>query len=148
MTNHIESIRAMAAEGKRDELVQLAISQGLPKPHHKAKPETIAELIINHVTQPPKSPEMLHPAEKPQAAPAKIHTPDEVREACKAYFDKPGFEAIFNEDDTWHFKCRGAEDSGHMSCALRVIKMKAETVSHGARKMVTMKFDGEEIMRA
>lgn len=149
MSNNFDNILQLARDGKRDELVHLAITQGLPKPHHNAKPQTIAEAIINHVTTPVRPPaEMKHVAEKPQPAPLRINKPDEVREACKVFFEKEGFEVKFREDDTWHFRYKGAEDSGHMSVPLRVMKLKAMTVAQGAHRLRTMKFDGEEVMRA
>ena len=132
----------------REELVHLAVRQGLT-PHHRSKPETIIKQIIEAATTPPKPPlqSMEHPAEKkmPDAA---VNTEEAVREACKAFFAKPGFEAIFTPT-TWHFRCRGAEDSGHMSTIMRVIRMKADTVSRGARRMVTTKnMDGHDVMMA
>lgn len=148
--NNFDNILQLARDGKRDELVHLAITQGLPKPHPRAKPQTIAQQIIDHVTTPARAqPEhMKHPAEKAQPAPLKINTEAEVREVCAPYFNKEGFQAIFRDDDTWHFRYKGAEDSGHMSVPLRVLKMKAMSVAQGAHRLVTMKFDGEEVMRA
>lgn len=148
--NNFDNILQLARDGKRDELVHLAITQGLPKPHHSCKPQTIAQLIIDHVTTPVRAQpdHMKHPAEKAQTAPLKINTPDEVREVCKQYFEKEGFEVRFREDDTWHFRYKGSEDSGHMSVPLRVMKLKAMSVAQGAHRLVTMKFDGEEVMRA
>lgn len=128
-----------------EKLRELAMQHGLA-PHHKCKPETIANMIIEHVTTPAKAPEMKHPAEKPNPA-LKINTEEEVREACKPFINKEGFEAIFTPE-TWYFRCNGAEDSGHMSTALRVIRMKAETISRGARRPVKIIFDGEPIMAA
>lgn len=136
--NNFDNILKLGREGKIEELRNLAISQGL-KPHHRAKPMTLAQAIIDHVSAAPPQPQnMKHPAERAQPAPLKIHTPDEVRKDCAEYLDKDGFEAIFREDNTWHFKYKGAEDSGHMSTIMRVIKLKAMTVAQGARKLRTM----------
>lgn len=137
--NNFDNILQLARDGKKSELLELARSQGM-KVHHSCGPQKIAEAIINHVTQlsqPVKHDAMKHPAEQPQAAPMHINTPEEVREACKQFFEKDGFEVRFRDDDTWHFRCKGAEDSGHMSVPLRVLKLKAMTVSGGARRLVT-----------
>lgn len=129
-----------------EELRTLAAQHGI-KPHHKAKPETLAKQIIDKVVNPaPKKQEMQHPAQKPAAAPV-INTEEQVREACKAYFSREGYEVTFT-GETWHFKYAGAEDTGHMSVPLRIIRMKAESVARGARKPVTINFDGERIMAA
>lgn len=114
-----------------NQLRELAIKQGLT-PHHRSKPDTLIKAIIEHATTPAKQPQMQHPAEKKQEAP-KLNTEEEVRTACAVFFQKPGFEANFTEE-TWHFKCKGSEDSGHLSVPMRVIKMKAESVSRGARR--------------
>lgn len=146
MSNNFDNILQLGRTNKLDELRQLAITQGL-KPHPRAKAMTLAQAIIDHVTQPPALKEMTHPAERPQAAIA-MNTEAEVRAACAEYFNKQGYEAIFRDDDTWHFRYKGAEDSGHMSVLLRVIKLKAMTVAQGAHRLRKMKFDGEEIIAA
>lgn len=145
--NNFDNILQLARDGKKQELLELARTQGL-KVHHSCKPQTIAEAIINHVTQPVAQPQMKHPAEMPQAAPRKINTEEEVLAAIKPFM-KEGFDAKFYEDGTWHFRYKGSEDSGHMSVPLRVIRMKAESVSHGARAPKMMKAeDGAMIFAA
>lgn len=124
------------------ELRVLAAQHGI-KAHHKAKPETIARQIIEKVSEPKQ--EMKHVAEKPKEA--VLNTEEQVREACRPYMAKDGFNAVFT-DTTWHFSCRGSEDTGHMSVPLRIIKMKAEMVSHGARKPVMISIDGVSMMAA
>lgn len=131
-----------------EELRSLAAKQGI-KVHHKMKPETLAKAIAASATEPQvnKTKEQLkHTAELPKA-PAKINTEEEVRDVCQKFFAKEGYEAIF-KDEIWHFKYNGSEDSGHMSVPLRIIRMKAENVSRGARKPITMTFDGERIFAA
>jgi len=125
----------------------LAAQYGI-KTHHKAKVETIAKAIIEHIT--PKPVETLkHPAEQPSTQPINIHTEAEVLAAIAPYTKLDGFVAKFPGDDTWYFSRKGAEESGHMSCPLRVIRMKAETVSKGARKPFLVKnADGQDVMMA
>ena len=119
------------------------------KTHHKNTAEKIAKLIIEHVSNPKPQVETLkHVAETPKPA-ALVHSEDEVREVIKNYAAKEGFSVQFPGDDTWIFKYKGAEESGHMSVPLRVIRMKAESVSKGARRMVTVKnSDGHDVMMA
>lgn len=131
-----------------DDLKQLAVKEGVTFHHRISKPETLAKLIIEHVTQPQKAPEMKHPAEQPTKAAPVLNTEDEVREACERYFAKDGFRAEF-EDDTWRFRYKGAEDSGHMTVPLRVIKMKAMSVAQGAKRPFIVKNElGQEVMLA
>ena len=102
--------------------------------HPRHKPETIAKLIIEHLQNAPKQQQMKHVAELPSEKPIVLNTEDQVREAIKTALAKPGFEAKFLPDNTWWFRCKGAEEAGHMSVPLRVIKMKADSVSVGARR--------------
>lgn len=93
-------------------------------------PEQIAS-AIHEASQPKpaKAAAQAAPAPAPQA-----NTPDDVRRAIAAITAKhKGFEAIF-ADDTWTFRCRGAEDSGNLAIPLRVIAMKAGSVAKGARR--------------
>ena len=129
------------------DLRTLAAQYGI-KTHHKAKAETIAKAIVEHVTPKPQAETLKHPAELAKPA-LVIHTEEQVREACAAYFRIDGFVAKFPGDDTWYFARKGAEESGHMSSPLRVIKMKAESISKGARKPFIVKnADGADVMMA
>lgn len=113
------------------ELRTLAAKMSI-KTHHKHTAEKIAKMIVEEATK-PKQDNMKHPAvaEKKEAA---LNTEDQVNQVIEPFLKKEGFIAQFPGDDTWIFKCRGAEESGHMSVPLRVIRMKAESVSRGARK--------------
>lgn len=143
----IDHIQKLVDANNVDELKNLAATQGL-KIHHRMKnAQKIAQAIIDKIAEPPKH-DLRHPAEKNNPKPIRINTEEEVREVCKRFFDKPGFIAIFNDDDTWHFKCKGAEDSGHMSVPLRVILWKAESVARGANAPRMVKIDGETMMSA
>jgi len=123
----------------RAEAVELATKLGI-KVHHNAKLETIL-MQINQQPQAFQNDAMKHVAESP-VEPVHVNTPEVVNEAIAAYLAKPGFEAIYREDNTWNFKCRGAEDSGNLSIPLRIIKMKAESVSRGKRALIGEKGDG------
>jgi len=96
----------------------------------RAKPETIAKMIVEFIQNKPKQ-EMQHPAEKPAIQEAQLNTEEAVRHALGDLLNKPGFFAIF-ENNTWWFKYKGAEECGHMSVPLRLIKTKAMQVSRGA----------------
>jgi len=128
------------------DLRQLAAQYGI-KTHHKAKADTIAKAIVEHVT--PKPVEVpKHPAELPKP-PLRIHTAEDVLQAIEKFTKLDGFVAKFPGDDTWYFARKGAEDSGHMSANLRDIFMKAESVSKGARKPFIVKnSDGADVMMA
>lgn len=129
-------IKQLAKDGKLDELRALAVSQGLNY-HPRMKADTVAKLILDKVANPVKQEQTLkHAAEKPKLVEAVTNTQEQIRAACKAYLDKPGFEATFNEDGTWHFRYRGAEDSGHMTVPLRIIQRKAQSVSEGRRQLM------------
>lgn len=131
------------------DLRQLAAQYGI-KTHHKAKAETIAKAIVEHITpEPQPKPEtMQHPAELAKPA-LVIHTEEQVREVIAPYAKLEGFVAKFPGDDTWYFARKGAEEAGHMSCPLRDIKTRAEMVSKGARKPFVVKnSDGMDVMMA
>jgi hypothetical protein len=113
------------------DLRKLAAQYGI-RTHHKQKPETIAKLIVEFVANKPTGEQLKHPAEQPQKEPLKINSEDEIRATIARQLEKPGFTADFPGDDTWLFRCRGAEEAGHMSVPLRVIRSKAESVSRGA----------------
>lgn len=115
--------------------LRLLAAQHSIKTHHKHTAETIAKLIVEHVTAKPVHGQnaMKHAAEKPSKPPLIINTEEQVREALGPMLQKDGFIATFPGDDTVIFKCKGAEESIHLSSELRWIKIKAESVSRGAR---------------
>ena len=126
----------------------LAAQYGI-KTHHKAKAETIAKAIVEHVTPKPVVDVMKHPAEQTVTSQAILNTEEGVLAAIDKYVKMDGFVVRFPGDDTWYFSRKGAEEAGHMSVPLRVIKMKAETVSKGARKPFLVKnADGMDVMMA
>lgn len=127
----------------------LAAQYGI-KTHHKAKTETVAKLIVEHIATPPVKPvdALKHVAEAPKPA-LVIHSEEAVRELLAKYLEKEAFTLTFPGDDTLIMRCRGCEESIHMSALLRVIKLKADTVSRGARKPFMVKnTDGNEVMMA
>ena len=130
----IDKIEGMS----RDELVQLAATQGL-KVHYRAKDSTIRQAIIDHVAAPKVAPELKHPAE----APVKTtfhNTPEEVDAMLASIKAKvPQFTAEYDlKKNTWWFKCKGAEDCGNLDIPMRVIAMKARTVSRGRIALLGM----------
>lgn len=130
------------------DLRTLAAQYGIPT-HHRAKAETVARLIMEKVSQPPKVERTLEQAPQPVKSIPVMHTEDDVRKAIAAFTGKDGFIAQFLPDGTWFFAYRGAEESGHMSVPLRVIRMKAESIAKGSRKPVTVKnILGQDVMLA
>ena len=117
----------------REQLVQLANTQGVPV-HHKAKPETIIKAIMDKTLTPQQTQSLQHAAEKP-VAPVVKHTAEEVEAAIASIKARvPAFQASYTEDN-WHFKCNGVEEVGNLAIPLRVIVMKAGNVSKGRRVM-------------
>lgn len=123
-----------------DQLRELAGKQGL-KVHHKAKPETIIKQIIESALKPATPAEMQHVAEKPQQ-PVHHNTPDDVEAAIADIKAKiPQFESRYDLDEnTWYFKCKGAEECGNLAIPMRIIKLKAASVSRG--RIALMGLDG------
>lgn len=123
---NLDRLKEMTPEALRE----LALKQGLT-PHWKAKPETIIKQIVDHVTM-AKPQEMQHVAETPKS-PVFHNTPEEV-EAMLAEIKArvPAFESKYDlTENTWHFRCKGAEECGNLDIPMRVIKMKAQTISRG-----------------
>jgi len=115
----------------REQLLKLAGTQGI-KIHPRAKEETIIKHIIENSVTPQTKPQMQHEAQKPQA-PVDHNTPEDVEAAIAKIKERaPQFESSYNtQDNTWHFRCKGAEECGNLDIPLRVIVMKANTISRG-----------------
>jgi len=120
-----EELQTKSLEELKDIAQKLKI-----KVHHKAGTES----VINQILAQPvafQSDAMQHVSQQQGPEPLKIHTEEEVRNVISRFTHKEGFEAIFRPDNTWTFRYKGREDSGHMSTPLRVIQIKAEGVSRG-----------------
>ena len=113
------------------DLRKLAAQYGI-KTHPRHKPETVAKLIVEHITAKPHGQDQMKHVAELTKEPAKINTEDEIKDAIKHLLEKPHFTITFPGDDTWIAKCRGAEESGHMSVPLRVLRSKCEGVARGA----------------
>jgi hypothetical protein len=113
-----------------EDLRKLAGQYGIPT-HHRQKAETIAKLIVEYVMNKPKTEELKQP-EQPKKPDLYVNTEEEVRQACKDQFDKPGFLASFPGDDTATFRYKGAEECIHLSSSLTSIKVVARKVGRGA----------------
>jgi hypothetical protein len=123
MNDFLSQLKSMSHEQLKAE----AKAQGL-KGYGNAKPETIIEMLAANVT-PPK-------ADKPRNDPKPVeiiapHSEEAVRDAVRKFLDK-GVEAIFPGDGTWHFKYKGAEDSGNLAIPMKTIVMKCANVAKGA----------------
>lgn len=144
----VQHIQKLIDENNFKALHELAATQGLKIHHNMKNCQKIGQAILDAV-QTQSAPVLKHPAELPQPEPMKTNSEEEIRSVCKQFFDKPGFEALFRDDDTWCFRYKGAEDSGHMSVPLRIIRMKAGTVAQGALQPRMMKAeDGSLIFAA
>ena len=128
----------------KEELRTLAVQCGL-EPHPRMKEETLIKMIIDSAANPKPPEDLKHPAER-KKEPEAIHTEEEVRELVKQFAAKDGYQLTFPGDDTVIFKYKGAEDSCHLSSTLRNIKMRAESVSNGERKMRTIDLGGGKIL--
>lgn len=97
------------------------------KSHHREKLETKVEKILS------QSPSVrAAAATKPKEEPEINHTWEDVLAAIKPFTDK-GMVAKHNaEENTWYFSHRGREEVGNMQIPLKVIRMKADSVSRGA----------------
>ena len=112
------------AKMSREELVVLAMKQGLPKPHHKTKPASIIKLILDSVTHPMKQANEAQekPAEEKEIVFATREQVEEVIAEIKAQL--PTFQSIY--DDVARcvtFRYNGAEDC--MSLSLRLLPSRA-----------------------
>lgn len=124
----------------RDELVVLAMKQGLPKPHHKTKSENIIKIIMDSVVNPVKP---IHDkVSVPVPTPITFSTPEQVEEAIADIKAKtPALQSIYdNEAKCVTFRCNGAEDCVSLSVRLKArpeypmgtsIYNKAKSVSRG-----------------
>ncbi len=122
------------------ELKQLAGKMGLSV-HHKAGKERIIKQIMEksllsqiNPAQPDevfKGEDMRPKAVKNNAKPEYDYTEADVREACKVFLEKDGFQAQFPGDGTWIFTYKGAQDSGTLKQPMSRIKMKASNVAKG-----------------
>ena len=135
-------MRASDFEGKSlSELRQIASAVGV-KWHPRAKEAKLIGDIIKMAgvqQKPNPKPEMLHKAEQPTEA--KTNSQADIENAVKGLMAKDGFSVQFPRDGTVIFKCKGCEDSLHMSVPLRVIAQRAESVSRGRRAPRSMGTD-------
>jgi hypothetical protein len=129
---NFDNLKTMTPE----QLREVAGRQGL-NVHPRAKPETIIKQIMEAVLTPQKLPEMQHKALAP-VKPVDHNTPEDVEAAIADIKARvPAFESRYDEaENTWHFRCKGAEECGNMDIPLRVIKMKAQNVSRGRLALV------------
>lgn len=116
----------------RKEVVDIAENLNIHVSEHESE-----DSVLYKINQQPKAlvdNAMKHVAELPAQAPRHDNTKEDVLKAVEKFTAIEGFQAIFNEEDnTVHFKCKGAEECVNLSIPLRIIKMKAETVSRGRR---------------
>lgn len=115
----------------RDELVVLALKQGLPKPHHKTSPESIIKIIMDTVTHPAKpAKDGGPPVIRKEAV---FATKEQIEQMVAAIKERnPKFETIYDDEARCvTFRCNGAEDCMSMSVSPRWMLSKAQVVSRG-----------------
>lgn len=114
----------------REELVVLAMKQGLPKPHHKTSAENIIKLITDNFEHPTQKGSSETEPEKKEV----IFASKEDVETLVAPLKErnPKFETIY--DDVARcvtFRYNGAEDCMSLSVAPRWMYEKAKIVNRG-----------------
>lgn len=121
-----------------DQLRELAGKQGL-RVHHKAKAETIIKQLMEAALTPQALPKMEHIAEAAQE-PVDHNTPEQVEAAIAKIIERqPALERNYNaQENTWHFRCKGAEECGNLDIPLRVIVMKAGNISRGSLRLLAL----------
>lgn len=119
------------AKMSRDELVVLALKQGLPKPHHKTNAESIIKLIMDSVTHPAR-PIAQEDAPKPKRE-AVFATKEQIETLISPLKQKnPNLETIYDDEaNCVTFRYNGAEDCMSMSVMPRWMFEKAKMVSRG-----------------
>lgn len=126
----IDNLRSMS----REELVKLAVSQGVQRIHHKAKPETIIKQILESVQAKPVVEEK-HKAQEPKIA--VFHSKEDFEKILQPLKARaPALEWTFDDgedetDKTITLRCKGAEDCFNMSVGLRWFKVRANIVAQG-----------------
>lgn len=127
----------MARGRPRKELVEVA-----EKLNIKQSPNETEESLAYKVGQQSEArvnDAMKHVAERPAQTVEHSNTPEGVLAAVQHLIDGKGLTATFMDNDTTViFKCGGVEESVNLSIPLRVIKQKAENVSRGTRRLMSM----------
>lgn len=119
------------------ELQVLAMQHGLPKPHHRAKKETIVKMIVEAATTKPAAQEQNKAAPVVPADEKKDGPQYMSRESVEAMLEpirrnKPDFQAIYSNDDTVvTFRYKGSEECHNLTTSPRWLKQRAEIVSRG-----------------
>lgn len=113
----------------RDELVVLAMKQGLPKPHHKTSAENIIKLIVDTFE---------HPATKSidaqvEKKSAVFASKEQIELLVSPLKQKnPKFETIYDDEAKCvTFRYNGAEDCMSMSVSPRWMYEKAKLINRG-----------------
>lgn len=131
-----ESLAAMDADNLRILASKLGVAV-----HHKAGAEKIRGIIAasQQITNPDAG-EAVIPVVKPAKPNATV---EEIRAEAQKYAGK-GFEIRFIDDDnTWHVRCKGAEDTGTVHQPINAIAGKFATVARGALLPRGIKVDGK-----
>ncbi len=122
-----------------NQLREVAGKQGL-QVHPRAGKDNIIKKIMEATLTPQQKPQTVdtpHPAEKPKK-PVDNNTKEQVEAAIADIKARvPQFEAIYNdEENTVHFRCKGAEECLNLAIPIRVIKMKAQNVARGKLSLI------------
>lgn len=121
-----------------NELKELALKLGIVM-DGRSSAEKFALAIVEH-----QSKQGFEKPQQPKAQEQKpmvkhSNTKEQVMEALNPLLaKKPEFQALFPTNDTWHFKYKGAEESGNLNIPLKIILRQAEMVARGARRPLAM----------
>ena len=130
----------MDLESKTSEELRALAKELNIKVHGMAKDETVIKQILKQ--QPHRVEGVAKNMEAKYArkvAQEHENTIEDVKEALDRLSLPEDFEAKFNrEENTWWFKCKGAEDSGNLNIPLRLIVSAATYVSRGRRALLAM----------
>lgn len=125
------------------ELRKLAVEQGL-SPHWKAKSETIIQMIMNSVTAQP-----VQTIEKPRVEKEVFNNTPQQVEAAIAHIKakKPEFMSEYNqEDNTVHFRYKGAEECLNLAQPIKIILARAMITSRGRIALLSLNEHFEKVV--
>lgn len=123
------------------ELKEMAKSYALPEIAGESAPSLMARIQIAH--------NMLKPNTRSRNEPVvfvrKESTKQQIQEVADMYREKE-LVLRFPDDDSWHVRCNGSEDSGTIHQSIIAIGNKIRIVSEGARRPRGLKTGDGKIM--
>lgn len=132
---------SMMAIKTMKELQVVAQSYNLPLKTNENKTNLLTRIIAAHNSLTPDQPKSV---DKPVFVKHETSEEDIIAEAAK-YKDK-GMEIRFLDEDTWHVRCKGEEDTGTRWQPIIVIARRFKEVAKGARLPRGIKGTGGKVM--